>query len=113
MEADDFKLNRRAIARRLEEGLIREASAENSEGLSNEFTKAIAKIIGNVIGKPADEIQPGADIFFDLGVNSLDYYTIIMDLQKEFGMSLPQDTDKSFKTVTEIAEYIEAQRKHS
>ena len=110
MEANDFKLNRRKIAERLESGSIKAADPEKAGAEVNEFTGRVAEIIGSVIGKRTEEIRPNADIFFDLGVTSLDYYSIIMELAKEFRVSFPKDNEMSFKTAAEFADYIEKHR---
>ena len=110
MEANDFKLNRRKISERLESGEIRQADPEKGEFVVSELTGRVAEIIGGVIGKRTEEVAPNADIFFELGATSLDYYSITMELAKEFRVSFPQENDLGFKTAGEFADYIEKHR---
>ncbi len=110
MDANDFKLNRKKIAEKLAGGIIREADPENEVFEISELTERVAEIIGKVIGKRSEEVTPGADIFFELGGSSLDYYTIVMELAREFRVSFPSDGDMRFKTAGEFADYIEKNR---
>jgi acyl carrier protein len=59
----------------------------------------------HILGETVD-----VELFFDLGVTSLDYYSIIMELAKEFRVSFPNDNEMSFKTAAEFADYIEKHR---
>ena len=110
MEGNDFKLNRKKIGEKLDNGAIVPAEECSEEFEMNELTSKVAEIIAGVIGKRPEEVLPGADIFFDLGGSSLDYFTIVMDLQREFRVNFPSDNDRSFKTAGEFAEYIEKHR---
>ena len=110
MEGNDFKLNRKKIGEKLDNGAIVPAEECSEEFEMNELTSKVAEIIAGVIGKRPEEVLPGADIFFDLGGSSLDYFTIVMDLQREFRVNFPSENDKSFKTAGEFAEYIEKHR---
>ncbi len=110
MDGNDFKLNRKKISEKLDSGAIVPADECSEEFEMNELTAKVAEIIAGVIGKRPEEVLPGADIFFDLGGSSLDYFTIVMDLQREFRVNFPSDNDKSFKTAGEFAEYIEKHR---
>ncbi|MBR1862170.1 MAG: AMP-binding protein [Lachnospiraceae bacterium] len=110
MDSNDFKLNRRKIAEKLESGEIRKADPRDESFVVSELTESVAGIIGSVIGKSASEVAPNADIFFELGGSSLDYFTIVMELQREFRVTFPPENDRSFKTAAEFADYIEKHR---
>ncbi len=110
MESNDFKLNRRKISDRLLKGEIAELKPEIGESVRTELMGHVAKIIGDVIGMDGDRISSNSDIFMELGASSLDYYTIIMELQREFNVRFPSDNEMRFKTVSAFAAYIDENR---
>lgn len=110
LESNDFKLNRKNIAARLESGSIVCADPEKDVVNTTELTAKIIEIFAKVLGKTTEEIQPNSNLMYDLGGTSLDYFSIVMEIQKEFSVSITQDGDQYFKTADEFAEYIEKSR---
>lgn len=53
------------------------------------------------------DIADNADIIADLGADSLDIVELLMVLEDELGISIPDDDVAELKTVSDIAEYIE------
>ena len=58
-----------------------------------------------------EKITPEADVVVDLGADSLDVVQLIMRLEDEFGMQIPDEDMASFKTVDSIVKYLEAKQK--
>jgi acyl carrier protein len=56
----------------------------------------------------ADTISAETDISVDLGADSLDLFELIMTLEDEYGLSITDEAVYSYKTVGEIASYIES-----
>ncbi|MBQ3899084.1 MAG: AMP-binding protein [Lachnospiraceae bacterium] len=110
MDENDFKFNRKKIREKLEKGVISPVNPEKDGFKESELTAMVAEVIAGVLGKELSEVTPGADIFFDLGGSSLDYFTIIMELQKKFRVNFPSEGEQSFKTAGEFADYIEKNR---
>jgi acyl carrier protein len=110
MDANDFKLNRKKIGEKLDSGAIKAVDPEKDGFKASELTAKVAKIIAGILGKTESEVTPNADLFFDLGGSSLDYFTILMELQKEFRVNFPSEGETSFKTAGEFADYIEKHR---
>lgn len=104
---DDFKLNRRKIADRLESGSIVQVDPEKDVVNASELTAKVIEIFARVLGKQIEEIKADSNLMYDLGGTSLDYFTIVMELQKEFSVSFEQQNEQYFKTANEFAEYIE------
>lgn len=107
IEKDDFKLNRRNIAARIENGSIVCVDPEKDVVNSSELTAKVIEIMAHVLGKKVDEVRCDSNLMYDLGGTSLDYFTIVMELQKEFGVGFEQQGEQYFKTANEFAEYIE------
>lgn len=110
MDENDFKFNRKKIREKLEKGVISAVNPENDGFKESELTAMVAEVIAEVLGKDLSKVTSGADIFFDLGGSSLDYFTIIMELQKKFRVNFPSEGEQSFKTAGEFADYIEKHR---
>ena len=73
----------------------------------DEFTK-LTEIIANVLSVDPKEITPETTFIDDLGADSLDVFQIIMDLEDEFDVKMPQEKVEKISTVGEAAELIKA-----
>jgi acyl carrier protein len=54
-----------------------------------------------------DQITPKALLVEDLGVSSLDRFELLMGLEEEFGIELPEQDQDQMKSVGDIIAYIE------
>lgn len=54
-----------------------------------------------------DQINPKALLVEDLGVSSLDRFELLMGLEEEFGIELPEQDQDQMKSVGDIIAYIE------
>lgn len=71
----------------------------------------VKDVISDQIGISAHEIQPGASLIEDLDADSLDLVEFAMALEDEFEIELPDEDAENFKTVQDIADYIESKQK--
>lgn len=55
----------------------------------------------------ADTITPESDIVKDLGADSLDVVELLISLEDEFGVSIPEDDIVNVKTVGDIVAMLE------
>lgn len=58
----------------------------------------------------AEEVTLEADLREDLGADSLDALELIMSLEEEYGMTIPDEEAQKLKTVADIVNYIEANK---
>lgn len=58
----------------------------------------------------ADSISMETNIVDDLGGDSLDVVDLIMSVEEEFGISIPDEDAVELSTVGKIVEYIEKQQ---
>ena len=70
-----------------------------------EFEKLQA-IIADVLNIDAEEISMESTFVDDLGADSLDIAQIIMGIEDEFGISIPQEETEKIVTVGDAAEQI-------
>ena len=70
-----------------------------------EFEK-IKEIIADVLNINADEITMDTTFVDDLGADSLDVYQIIMGIEEEFDVEIPNDAIESIVSVGDAVEAI-------
>ena len=70
-----------------------------------EFEK-LQGIIAEVLNLESDEISPNATFVDDLGADSLDIFQIIMGIEEEFDIEIPNEAAEKIDTVGDAAEAI-------
>ena len=71
-----------------------------------EIEARVKAIIVDKLGVDESEVTPNARFTNDLGADSLDTVELIMELEKEFGMSIPDDQAEKIATVQDAVDYI-------
>ena len=71
-----------------------------------EIEARVKAIIVDKLGVDESEVTPNASFTNDLGADSLDTVELIMELEKEFGMSIPDDQAEKIATVKDAVDYI-------
>jgi acyl carrier protein len=66
----------------------------------------IKAILIDKLGVDESEVIPEADFANDLGADSLDTVEIIMEIEKEFEIQIPDEEAKKIRTVGEAVNYI-------
>ena len=65
-------------------------------------------IVVEQLGVAAEEVKPEASFVEDLGADSLDVVELVMALEEEFGIEIPDEQAEKIATVGEAVKYIEA-----
>lgn len=63
-------------------------------------------IIANQLGIDENDITEEKTLIEDLGVDSLEIFEIVMSLEEEFDMEIPNEDIENIKTVGEVVSYI-------
>ena len=71
----------------------------------------VKEIIVEQFGVDADQIKPESNFVDDLGADSLDTVELIMSFEEEFGVEIPDTEAEKIKTVQDVINYIEANKK--
>ena len=71
-----------------------------------EIEARVKAIIVDKLGVDESEVTPNASFTNDLGADSLDTVELIMELEKEFGISIPDDQAEKISTVQDAVDYI-------
>ena len=74
--------------------------------MSEIATKVIA-IVVDKLGVEESQVTPEANFTGDLGADSLDTVELIMELEKEFNLTIPDDQAEKIATVGDAIAYIE------
>ena len=67
----------------------------------------VKKIIVDQLGVNAEQVTEDASFIDDLGADSLDTVELVMALEEEFGMEIPDEEAEKISTVKIAIEYIE------
>lgn len=73
----------------------------------SEIEAQVKNIIVDKLGVDAAEVTPEKSFTNDLGADSLDTVELIMEFEKEFGISIPDDQAEKISTVGDAIAYIE------
>ena len=74
--------------------------------IMSEIEARVKAIIVDKLGVDESEVTPNASFTNDLGADSLDTVELIMELEKEFGTSIPDDDAEKISTVQDAIDYI-------
>ncbi|MDD5745719.1 MAG: acyl carrier protein [Candidatus Omnitrophica bacterium] len=66
----------------------------------------VKSIIVDQLGVKAEEVTPTASFVDDLGADSLDTVELVMALEEEFGIEIPDEDAEKMTTVGEAIKYI-------
>lgn len=71
----------------------------------------VTKLLAEQLNIDPKTIKPTSKIVEDLGADSLDMIEMLMSLEDEFGISVPDDQVASLKTVKDIVTFIDKNTK--
>ncbi len=73
----------------------------------SEIKEKVVSIIVDKLGVDAADVTPEKSFTNDLGADSLDTVELIMEFEKEFNVSIPDDQTEKISTVGDAIQYIE------
>ncbi len=75
--------------------------------MSNEIKDKIKKIIVEKLGVTADQVKDDAKFTDDLGADSLDQVELVMELEEQFGIDIPDEEAEKIQTVGDAMKFVE------
>lgn len=76
--------------------------------MANDIEAKVKAIIVDKLGVDESMVTTEANFTNDLGADSLDTVELIMELEKEFGVSIPDEDAESISTVGAAISYIQS-----
>ena len=77
----------------------------------SEISDKVKAIIVDKLSVDEAEVQDGASFANDLGADSLHTVELIMEFEKQFGITIPDDQSEKISTVGDAIAYIEEHTK--
>ena len=71
----------------------------------------VKDIIVEQLGVKPDQVTPEAKFIEDLGADSLDTVELVMALEEEFGVEVPDEQAEKLQSVGDVIKYIEESQK--
>ncbi len=71
----------------------------------------VRSIIAEQLGVGEDEIKPESTFVDDLGADSLDIVELVMAMEEEFEVEIPDEEAENIKTVGDAVNYINTHKK--
>ena len=73
----------------------------------SEILNKVKKIVAENLAIEESKINDSSNFIEDLGADSLDQVELIMALEEEFGIEIPDEVAEKITTVAEAVKYIE------
>ena len=67
----------------------------------------VVDIVAEQLGVDKEKVKPETSFVNDLGADSLDTVELVMELEEEFDINIPDDAAEKIQTVGEAISYIE------
>ncbi len=75
--------------------------------MANDIEAKVRSIIVEKLGVDESDITPEASFTNDLGADSLDTVELIMEFEKEFDLTIPDEDAEKIATVGEAVSYLQ------
>ena len=73
-----------------------------------DINEKLKQIIASQLRIEADSVEDNTDVVDDLGADSLDIVEILMVVEEQFGVSVPDDVVPGLRTLADLQAYIES-----
>ena len=77
---------------------------------NDEIAERIKSIIVEQLSVALEEVTPQASFIEDLGADSLDIVELIMALEEEYDMEIPDDHAEKIQTVQDVLSYVQGRQ---
>ena len=67
----------------------------------------VTEIVVEQLGVNADQVKPEAKLVEDLGADSLDAVELVMAIEEEFNLEVPDEEAEKLQSIQDILSYIE------
>jgi len=78
--------------------------------VQGEITERVTSIICDQLSVQAGKVKPEASFVEDLGADSLDIVELIMALEEEYDMEIPDEDAEKIATVKDVIDYVSSKQ---
>jgi acyl carrier protein len=78
---------------------------------TSQIEAKVKSIIADQLGVGEDEIKPESSFIEDLGADSLDIVELVMAMEEEFEVEIPDEEAENIKSVGDAINYINTHKK--
>jgi len=71
----------------------------------------VREIVAEQLERDVNEVTKTASLIDDLGADSLDVVDLVMKMEEEFGIEIPDEEAEKIKTVNDVIQYITTHKK--
>jgi acyl carrier protein len=71
----------------------------------------VREIVAEQLERDVNEVTSTASLIDDLGADSLDVVELVMKMEEEFGIEIPDEEAEKIKTVNDVIQYITTHKK--
>jgi len=71
----------------------------------------VREIVAEQLERDVNEVTNAASLIDDLGADSLDVVELVMKMEEEFGIEIPDEEAEKIKTVNDVVQYITTHKK--
>ena len=71
----------------------------------------VREIVAEQLERDVNEVTNTASFIDDLGADSLDIVEMVMKMEEEFGIEIPDEEAEKIKTVNDVVQYITTHKK--
>lgn len=68
----------------------------------------LKKVVAEELGVEENEVTPAAKLREDLGADSLDLVELVLSIEDEFKVSIPDEDSQKMVTVQDVSDYLKA-----
>jgi acyl carrier protein len=83
-------------------------SSRRIDKVAASVLERVKDIVADNLGVDREKITPETSFVNDLGADSLDTVELVMELEEEFDINIPDDAAEKIQTVGQAVQYIES-----
>ncbi len=76
--------------------------------MAEDIRDKVTKVIVEKLGVAEDQVKPEASFIDDLGADSLDQVELVMALEDEFDIEIPDEEAEKLKKVSDVINYVQS-----
>jgi acyl carrier protein len=73
--------------------------------------KRVREIVAEQLERDVNEVKNESSFIDDLGADSLDIVELVMKMEEEFSIEIPDEEAEKIKTVNDVIQYITTHKK--